>query len=224
MTFQSLKCKIINCRLCERLVQFRETVPPRASYKDEEYWRKPVPGFGDPNAWLILIGLAPAAHGGNRTGRIFTGDESARFLFKGLYRAGFANQPLSESLKDGLVLSECYMTAAVKCVPPKNLPSPAEVKNCSQYLDAELSLLKNKSSLIALGGLAFKSILSYAKKNGQPVKGLSFKHGASYRIGNLPTIYCSYHPSPQNTYTGKLTEQMFIDLLDKIKKDRHFVY
>lgn len=221
MTFESLKCKIIHCRLCERLVQFRETVPPRASFKDEEYWRKPVPGFGDPDAWLILIGLAPAAHGGNRTGRIFTGDESARFLFKCLHRAGFANQPVSESLGDGLVLSGCYMTAAVKCVPPKNLPNPAEVKNCSQYLDAELALLKNKSSLIALGGLAFKSILSYAKKNAQSIQGLSFKHGARYRIGNLPTIYCSYHPSPQNTYTGKLTEQMFIDLLEGIKKDKH---
>lgn len=218
--FSTLNCQIVNCRLCERLVQFRETLPARAAYKGSTYWRKPVTGFGDPNGWLVFIGLAPSAHGGNRTGRIFTGDESARFLFNALYLTGFANQASSISIEDGLILSGCYLTAAVKCVPPKNLPTLVEINNCSRYLHSELTLLKNASSIVALGGLAFKSILSYAKMHGQTSHGSSFKHGASYRFSGLPTVYCSYHPSPQNTYTGKLTQQMLIDLLERIKENR----
>lgn len=212
-----LREEIIHCRLCPRLVDFRENVPPRPAFQDQVYWRKPVPGFGDPNGWLLMTGLAPAAHGGNRTGRIFTGDLSARFLMKGLYQSGFANQPNSDSIDDGLKLNGCYITASVKCVPPANKPTRQEFLNCSRYYQNELGLLKNVSKVLVLGKLAFDAFIFYAKSRGFSTKNVVFFHGARYQIGTLPTLYCCYHPSPRNTNTGRLTEKMLLDLLNFIK-------
>lgn len=219
-SFKKLQEQVICCRRCPRLVKFRETVPARASFKDETYWRRPVPGFGDPNAWLLILGLAPAAHGGNRTGRIFTGDESGRFLFHALYKAGLSNQPLSESPDDGLKLIGCYITAAVKCAPPQNRPLPQEFFNCSSYLANELLLLKKLKAVLALGKFAFDSYLHFIERLGEKRKGCTFSHGAECRFDGFPMLIGSYHPSPQNTYTGKLTEKMFISLLDAIKKEK----
>lgn len=220
-SFVHLNSTIIQCKKCPRLVEHRETVPARASYRLQTYWRKPVPGFGDPKAWLFLMGLAPSSQGGNRTGRIFTGDESARFLMNALFHEGFANQPNSEHISDGLQLIDCYMTAAVKCVPPNNLPTVTEIANCNCYFQNELDLLKNVTAFLALGNLAFNVILGHAKRLGHNVKGLNFCHGAKYQLAHFPTIYVSYHPSPQNTNTGKLTQKMFQELLREIKEDHH---
>jgi uracil-DNA glycosylase len=217
---QVLNDKVIKCRLCPRLVQFRETVKPRAAFQDQIYWRKPVPGFGDPNAWLMVLGLAPAADGGNRTGRVFTGDATARFLYKAFYKMGFSNMPTSESIDDGLILKGCYLTAAVKCVPPDNKPSRQELLNCSQYYHQELHLLTNVSCVLTLGKFAFDAYLLYLKSLGVNTKDCQFSHGAHFEFQDLPDLYASYHPSPQNTNTGKMTEEMFLNLL-KIIKNRH---
>lgn len=222
-TLSGLNNDVIGCRLCPRLVEYRETAPPRAAFKDQTYWRKPVPGFGDPDAWLLILGLAPAANGGNRTGRIFTGDNSGRFLYKALYEEGFANQATWESADDGLILKGCYLTAIVKCAPPQNKPLPQEFKNCSRYWHEELRLLKNAVSVLALGKHAFDAYKAYVKSQGENVRDLVFKHGAGYSIENMPTLYASYHPSQQNTFTGVLTETMFRGLLGKIKNDRRAV-
>lgn len=219
LNWNDLNTKIINCHRCPRLVHYRENVPPRASFKEQTYWRKPLPGFGDPNARLLLTGLAPAAHGGNRTGRIFTGDESGKFLFNALYKTGFANQPTSEFVGDGLQLHDCYITAAVKCAPPENKPTKEEFHNCSGYYENELFLLKNLQCLLALGKLAFDAYLAYAKTKGSSVKGIQFSHGARFEIEGLPVLYASYHPSQQNTFTKLLTPEMLIDLLHQIKTD-----
>lgn len=219
-SFHQLNTTLTNCKLCNRLVQYRENVPPRASFKDQTYWRKPLPGFGDPTAWLVIIGLAPAAHGGNRTGRIFTGDETSRFLMTALYEAGFANIPTSENKDDGLHLTGCYMTAAVKCAPPQNKPEREECINCSPYLEAELSLLENATSVLALGKLAFDAYLSYVKRNGGAKRSMKFTHGAEYSLEHFPTLYASYHPTQRNTFTGTLTKEMFSSILEKIKSDR----
>ncbi|MEM0118659.1 MAG: uracil-DNA glycosylase [Conexivisphaerales archaeon] len=200
-------------------MRFRETVPARKAFTNTQYWRKPVPGFGDPEAWLVIVGLAPAAHGGNRTGRVFTGDETGRFLVQALYRTGFANQPESVSRDDGLKLKGCFLTATVKCVPPDNKPTREECNNCSRYLDAEFYLLKNKKAILALGKIAFDACLDYVKRVGKSVRGLKFAHGARYQIDGVPELYASYHPTPRNTYTKKLTMEMMTDLLDKIKQN-----
>lgn len=217
--FQVLNERVIDCRLCPRLVHFRETVPPRKSYSGQPYWRRPVPGFGDLEAWLLIIGLAPAIHGGNRTGRIFTGDESARFLMKNLYLEGFANQPESVSIEDGLRLMGCYMTPAVKCVPPKHRPTTQECLNCSRYLKEEFYLLKKVQAVLFLGKFAMDAYVKVAKQQNLHLPPLKFVHGAKYDIENHLTLYMSYHPSPQNTYTGTLTDVMFRNLLQTIKKD-----
>jgi len=219
--FKILREEVISCRLCPRLVLFRENVPPRAAFKDQAYWRKPVPGFGDPKAWLLITGLAPAADGGNRTGRIFTGDATARFLLKALYCQGFANQPTSESIDDGLILKGCYMTAAVKCVPPNNKPIRQEILNCSRYYHRELHLLSHVKCILALGRLAFEAYIHYLKSQEAETRHLKFSHGAYFEIDGFPSLYASYHPSPQNTYTGKMTEKMFLDLLGTIKEKYH---
>lgn len=216
-SFSDLEEKVIHCRLCPRLVHFREHVPARASFKDEPYWRKPIPGFGDPNAWLLIVGLAPAAHGGNRTGRIFTGDDSGRFLYHALYEEGFASQPLSEYKDDGLTLKGCYITAAVKCAPPQNKPAPKECLNCSRYLHKELYLLKKLKAVLALGRLAFDAYRKFAKLEGEDISHFHFKHGGHYKLKNLPPLYASYHPSPQNVNTGKLTDEMFRKVLRNLK-------
>jgi uracil-DNA glycosylase len=214
-----LEKHIVVCRKCPRLVHFRETVPPKPIYQDETYWRKPVPGFGDPNAWLLIVGLAPASHGGNRTGRIFTGDRSAQFLVKALYDEGFCNQPTSTSRDDGLTYKNCYLTAVVKCAPPHDKPDRSECLNCNVYFQNELKLLKNLTHVLVLGKVAFDGFLLATKANRKKGPAVKFSHGGKYIFEDLPIVYASYHPSPQNTNTGVLSEQMFRDLLKEIKKD-----
>jgi uracil-DNA glycosylase len=216
-SFEQLRAEVVQCRRCPRLVGFRENVPPKPKFQNQAFWRKPVPGFGDPQAWLLILGLAPSPDGGNRTGRIFTGDQTGVFLMKMLYQAGFSNQPTSESIHDGLKLKGCFMTAAVKCVPPLHKPTSSECLNCSQYYQNELYLLKNLKVVLALGKVAFDAYIKHVIAQGIKVGKVSFEHGAYYDWAGVPAVYCSYHPSPQNTNTGKLTETMFIDLLKKIK-------
>ncbi len=208
--FSNLNSQIVACRLCPRLVHHRESVPSRACFTKEIHWRKPVPGFGDPNAWLLILGLAPSPDGGNRTGRIFTGDASAKFLIRNLYEAGFANQPESLHQHDGLILKGCYLTAAVKCVPPKHRPKPDELKHCSRYLERELLLLPRLRCVLTLGQIAFQA---YKQHLGVKCRSLKFAHGAKYQLPGAPPLYASYHPSPQNTNTGVLTDQDFQKLL-----------
>ncbi len=193
-------------------------------FRDWEYWGKPLTGFGDRNAQLLILGLAPAAHGGNRTGRMFTGDSSASFLMRGLHKFGFANQPYSESRDDGLELRNAYMTAIVRCAPPKNKPTREEVKNCNPYLVRELALLPRVGVVLALGRLAFETYVRMLRRHGVVSRPLKFKHGASYKIPG-PTLYlvASYHPSRQNTQTGKLTRPMFNSALRKVVAALHEV-
>lgn len=204
---------IVRCRKCPRLVRWRERVakvPPRR-YQGQTYWAKSLPGFGDPAARLLIVGLAPAAHGGNRTGRMFTGDRSGDWLYGALYAHGFANQPHSDHRGDGLELKDCYITAAVRCAPPGNKPSLAEFERCRPYLVQELKLFKNAKVIIALGKIAFDSFLAAYQENGHAISKPrpKFGHGVSFLLpGNLRLI-CSYHPSQQNTFTGKLTREMF---------------
>jgi uracil-DNA glycosylase len=199
--------QIIACRKCPRLVAWREEVArvKRKAYKDHEYWGKPVPGFGDPKARVLVVGLAPGAHGSNRTGRQFTGDASGDFLYPALYKAGFANQPRAESRSDGLILKDMYITASGRCAPPDNKPSSGELNNCQSYLERELEILQPKV-IVCLGRIAFDRILRiYSVRNSK----YKFAHGASYRLDNGRWILCSYHPSQQNTSTKKLTMEMF---------------
>lgn len=217
-----LNRRIISCRKCPRLVRYREQVAreKRRAYRDWDYWGRPVPGFGDPRAKLLILGLAPAAHGGNRTGRVFTGDRSGDFFYKMLYRAGFANQPTSSHREDGLKLSNAYVAAAVRCAPPANKPLPSEIRNCRPYLETELDLLKPRA-VLALGGIAFHTYLVALKERGaiESRAAYKFRHGASYQLpGSLPRLFASYHPSQQNTFTGKLTEAMFLRLLRQIRR------
>lgn len=218
-SFSKLKKTVISCRLCPRLVQFREQVPARKIFSEQSYWRKPIPGFGDHKAWLLILGLAPSPDGGNRTGRIFTGDNSARFLFKALFEEGFANQPTSEFKEDGLILHGCYITAIVKCVPPQHRPTSQECLNCSRYWHAEMQLLKKVKAVLTLGEFAFNALRSFAKESGKDVTQMKFSHGKKYPIDDFPIVYASFHPSPQNTNTGILTHQMFTNLLKQIKLD-----
>ena len=207
MTLETLNKQIIACRKCPRLVEWREEVArvKRKAYKDAEYWGKPVPGFGDSKARVLVVGLAPGAHGSNRTGRQFTGDASGGFLYPALYRAGFANQAWAESRSDGLILKDMYITASGRCAPPDNKPSPEELNNCQPYLERELEILKPKV-IVCLGRIAFERILKIFSVRGAVYK---FGHGASYPLANGVWVLCSYHPSQQNTSTGKLTAEMF---------------
>ncbi len=217
-----LNARIIRCRKCPRLVAYRAKVAreKRLSYRDWEYWGKPVPGFGDPRAKLLVLGLAPAAHGGNRTGRVFTGDRSGDFLYKALYEAGFANQPTSTRRDDGLALENAYVAATVRCAPPANKPLPPEEANCRPYFEKELELLRPRA-LLALGGIAMRVYLGLLKERGA-IKGAAafpFRHGASYDVGaGLPRLFVSYHPSQQNTFTGKLTEAMMARVFGDIRE------
>jgi len=207
MTIESLQEEIIACRLCPRLVEWREQVAreKRRAYRDQEYWGKPVPGFGDPQAGVFVVGLAPGAHGSNRTGRQFTGDASGGFFYPALHRAGFANQPGSSARDDGLRLTGLYTAPVCRCAPPANKPSSEEMANCQPYLERELELIRPKV-VVALGRIAFDSILRiYSVRN----VGWKFAHCAQFKIGNGPWLLCSYHPSQQNTLTGKLTVEMF---------------
>lgn len=216
-----LNQEIISCYKCARLVAWREEVArvKRKAYQDQEYWGKPVPGFGDPNARVLVVGLAPGAHGSNRTGRNFTGDASGNFLYPALYRAGFANQPTAVSRDDGLVLTDLYIAASARCVPPDNKPTPEELDNCQPYLERDLEILKPKV-IVCLGRIAFERIL---KMFGIRNPTFKFAHGALYKLDNdlLNTehwLLCSYHPSQQNTLTGKLTVKMFDGIWAKAKE------
>jgi uracil-DNA glycosylase family 4 len=214
-----LNARIIDCRRCPRLVAWREQVAKqkRASYRDETYWGRPVPGFGDPRARVVLCGLAPAAHGGNRTGRVFTGDRSGDWLYAALYRAGFANQPTSRHRGDGLRLHDCYVTACVRCAPPGNKPTVEERDNCLEYLVEELSFLKRKRVLVCLGGFAWDGVLRTLRTMGERIAARpKFGHGAEVNVGAYTLLGC-YHPSQQNTFTGRLTERMIDDVVERAK-------
>ena len=218
---QQLHQTITACRKCPRLVRWREQVarnPPRR-YQGEKYWARPLPGFGDFDARLLIVGLAPAAHGGNRTGRIFTGDRSGDWLYGALHAVGFANQPESTDRNDGLKLMDCYITAAVRCAPPENKPSRVEFERCRPYLVEELKLFGSLRVVIALGKIAFDSFLAAHQQNGGavPKPRPRFGHGASIVLPNGLTLICSYHPSQQNTFTGKLTRAMFHNIFENAK-------
>lgn len=217
-----LRFDIVSCRKCPRLVRFREGIAVQKTkrFSEWDYWGKPVPGFGDRNASIVIVGLAPAAHGGNRTGRVFTGDLSAKFLIDCLCEVGLTNQPNSDSVDDGLRMIDSYMLAAVRCVPPDNRPTRGEAENCFPFLDRELRLLKNAKAVLLLGKFAFDSYVRFVNKfSGTRRQRMTFAHGTVYHVDGFPTIYSSYHPSPRNTNTGTLTRGMFLDLLTKLKKD-----
>ena len=213
-----LNMQIVGCRLCPRLVKWRETVgrEKKREFREWDYWAKPVPSFGDPSARLLIIGLAPAAHGGNRTGRVFTGDSSGRWLFRALHKAGFANQPTWQRRDDGMQLIDCYITAIIHCAPPANKPLPNEIKKCSRYLAEELRQLKRVRVVVALGQIAF---LNYLKTANPPKPWPKFAHNTAHDLGTgFPTLIASYHPSRQNTNTGKLTESMFDAVFERARK------
>jgi uracil-DNA glycosylase family 4 len=207
----ALEAEIVGCRKCPRLVAWREEVArvKRAAFAGEDYWGRPLPGLGDPDARVLVLGLAPAAHGGNRTGRIFTGDRSGDWLFAALHRAGLANQPVSVSRDDGLRLHDCWVTAAVRCAPPANKPTPRERDNCLPYLARELALLRRIRAIVCLGSFAWAAALRTLAGTGLdlPRPRPGFGHGAEVTVGDYTLLGC-FHPSQQNTFTGKLTEPM----------------
>ncbi|HEY3289691.1 MAG TPA: uracil-DNA glycosylase [Anaerolineae bacterium] len=219
-SLEDVNASIIRCRACPRLVAYREEVArvKRKAFINQTYWGKPIPGWGDPNARVWIIGLAPAAHGGNRTGRVFTGDRSGDFLYAALYRAGFANQPTSVSIDDGLRLHDVYLSAAVRCAPPDNKPTPAEFTNCRPYLSADLNLLRNMRVILALGKIAFDSVRKVLADAGHNVAGARpvFGHDVAYLVGNYHLV-ASYHPSQRNTQTGLLTTAMMDRVLARVK-------
>jgi uracil-DNA glycosylase family 4 len=221
-TLANLNAEVVACRACPRLVDWRERVAreKRAAFRGETYWGRPVPAFGDPQARILIVGLAPAAHGANRTGRMFTGDRSGEWLFRALHRAGFADQPRGDSPTDGLSLIGAWLTAAVHCAPPDNRPTPEERRTCQRYLEGELALLLPRlRGIVALGGFAWAQVFRSAAALGHrvPRPRPRFGHGAETWLldgeqeeggGNVPVLG-SYHPSQQNTFTGRLTESMF---------------
>jgi len=216
--------QIVECRRCPRLVEHRQRVAreKRRAFQEWDYWGKPVPGFGDPKARLLVIGLAPAAHGGNRTGRVFTGDRSGDWLYRALHATGFASQPTAWAIDDGMRLRDAYINAAVRCAPPDNKPLPEEFANCFEYLQREIQLLPRLEVVIALGRMAFDSYLLLLKKAGQIASRApyAFAHGAVYRFAApLPTLIASYHPSQRNTQTGTLTEKMFLEVFKKARRE-----
>jgi uracil-DNA glycosylase len=218
-----LQREIVLCELCPRLVAYRAEVGrvKRRAYRDWDYWAKPVPGFGDPRARLLLIGLAPGAHGANRTGRMFTGDSSGDFLYKVLFATGFASQPTSTSRDDGLKLMDAYISAAVRCAPPDNKPTFDEIRTCRPYLVRELELMNRVQVVVALGRLAFDVYLGILRDQGKIARrsGFVFAHDAEHRIGaGQPLLISSYHPSQQNTSTGKLTKAMFRAVFQRARR------
>lgn len=216
MDLELVNSEITACEQCPRLVEWREQVAreKRAAYRDEEYWGKPVIGFGDPNAAIGIVGLAPAAHGANRTGRMFTGDRSGDWLYAGLYRAGLANQPEATDVDDGLVLDNVWVTSAVKCAPPDNKPTATEQNTCRSFLTRELSALPNLSVIVTLGGIGTTAVARHFNISPRP----KFGHGVEVPINDNLTLLCSYHVSQQNTFTGRLTEPMLDDIFLRAKK------
>ena len=221
MTLSNLNKTIIHCTKCERLVNFREKIAKekRKQYIDQIYWGKPITGYGDQNAKLLMVGLAPAAHGGNRTGRVFTGDKSADFLFSCLYKTGFANQPDSINKDDGLILRNMYLTTALKCVPPGDKPTSKELKTCFNYFNKEIGYLKNVSVIVALGKIGYDACLNYYKqyyhiKN----KDFIFSHGSKNILPDNKLLVGSYHPSPRNVNTGRINQNKMVKLLNNVKE------
>jgi uracil-DNA glycosylase family 4 len=215
-----LNSLIISCGLCSRLRHYCRLVAAkkRRQFMDWDYWGKPLPGFGDPKARLLILGLAPAAHGGNRTGRMFTGDGSAQFLMAALHKYGFANQSTSNRIDDGLELRDAYMTAIVRCAPPKNKPRLQEIQNCRRYWTQEVGFLGNVQAVLALGRVAFETYVRFLKGRGFETKAMHFRHAALYRLPSPhPALCASYHPSRQNTQTGKLTMTMLSNVLWKVR-------
>jgi uracil-DNA glycosylase len=214
--------EIIACTRCPRLIAHCQKIgrEKRRAYREWEYWAKPVPGWGDPDARMLILGLAPGAHGSNRTGRPFTGDGSGNFLYRVLHKTGFASQPTSMHRDDGLTLSDAYITAAVHCAPPDNKPTPQEIANCSSHVEREIGLLPDVQLVLVLGKIAFDAYLNYLKRQGvlRTKSGLTFAHGAHYKLPDGRVLLCSYHPSLQNTLTGKLTEKMMVDVLKKARR------
>lgn len=215
-TLEQLEAAVTECRRCPRLVAWRERVAreKRAAYAGEEYWGRPLPGFGDPTARLLVLGLAPAAHGGNRTGRMFTGDRSGDFLFASLHRTGYANQPTSVSRDDGLTLRDCFITASVRCAPPANKPTVAERDNCAVWLKRELELLAHVRVVVCLGGFAWTVAM---RQLNAPRPRASFGHGVETAVGDL-ILLGSYHVSQQNTFTGRLTEPMLDQVFSRARE------
>lgn len=218
-SMEGLVREIVACQRCPRLVAYREEVARsrKRQYADWEYWGRPVPPFGDPEARLLVVGLAPAAHGGNRTGRVFTGDSSGDFLFRALHRAGFANQPTSRRRDDGLRLTDAYVTAVARCAPPQNRPAAEELANCRGYLRAELDLLTRLEVVICLGQVALDGYLRAQRERGHEIPRLRFGHGAAYDLEGLPRLIASYHPSRRNTNTGLLSEVMFDEIFARAR-------
>jgi uracil-DNA glycosylase len=214
--------EIVSCRKCPRLVKYREKVAceKRRAYRECEYWGKPLPGFGDAQAQLLILGLAPAAHGGNRTGRMFTGDRSGDFLYAALHKAGFANQPTSLHREDGLQLKDAYITATCRCAPPDNQPLPREISNCRGYLEREVEILKPKV-ILALGKIAWDGYLEILKQRGVIASRALYKfaHGAEAEVApGTPRLFGVYHPSQQNTQTGRVTPAMYASVLRRIRR------
>ena len=205
-TLDQLRRRVIDCHACPRLVEWREqvSIDKRAAYRDEEYWGRPIPGFGDPKASIIVLGLAPAAHGANRTGRVFTGDRSGDWLFRAMHKAGLANQALSHGRDDGLELANAWVTAAVKCAPPGNKPETSERDSCRPFLQREFALLRNAKVVVCLGGFAYEAACSEFGVRPRP----KFGHLVEASTDSGLTLLCSFHPSQQNTFTGRLTEPM----------------
>jgi uracil-DNA glycosylase len=217
---QIISDEVCACRKCPRLVKYREKVArqKRRAYREWEYWGRGVPGFGDPGAELFILGLAPAAHGGNRTGRVFTGDRSGDFLYEALNKAGFANQATSLHRNDGLRLRKVYIAAAVRCAPPANKPLPREIQNCRGYLKRELEAMRPKA-ILALGKIAWDAYLEILKQDGKIASRAAYKfaHGAEVEFDSeLPRLFGVYHPSQQNTQTGRLTQEMYAEVLGRI--------
>ncbi len=215
-----LQADVTACHACPRLVAWRAEVAAtkRRAYRGWDYWGKPVPGFGDPQARLLLVGMAPGAHGANRTGRLFTGDASGDFLYAALHRAGFANQPTSTQRDDGLQLHDCYITSVARCVPPQNRPEAGEIANCRPFLQRELALLPHIRLVMPLGHIAFDGYLTGLRSLGHAIPRLDFGHGRQHTLPDgLPTLLCAYHPSQQNTRTGRLTEEMMNGVLAQAK-------
>ena len=212
--------KVVSCEACPRIVDFRTKVASqkRKQFKDWTYWGKPIPGYGDSNAELLLVGLAPAAHGGNRTSRVFTGDKSADFLVRCLYLEGIANQPNSDSLDDGLVLKNAFMTPILKCVPPHDKPTAKELHNCADFFSAEMEILKQVKVILALGKIGFDGCLKYFRRDfNLKLKDYPFGHNKKYVLPNGKILWGSYHPSPRNVNTGRINVEMMTSLLKNVK-------
>ncbi len=213
--------ELLRCRQCPRLVAWREEVArvKRRAYLDWEYWGKPVPGFGDHNSRVLVIGLAPGAHGANRTGRMFTGDGSGDFLYPALFQGGFANQSQASNREDGLILKDMFISAICRCVPPGNKPKAIEIGNCLPYLEAEIDLLTDLKVIVALGRIAFDQTLRIYRQRTKDKLRFNFSHADQYELGEgFPWLVASYHPSRQNTQTGRLTEAMFLEVWDMVKR------